>query len=134
MKKILSFFVLLIITLIFVSQTASAQLLNNTTKLTTMTNAFVGEAHVGTVSIGYLVGSIIKVVLSLLSIIFLILLLIAGLRWMMANGNDEVVKKASAAIKSAIIGLIIVLGAYAITYFVFNYLPFTGGSAMPQAR
>ena len=125
---------LLIITLIFVSQTASAQLLNNTTKLTTMTNAFVGEAHVGTVSIGYLVGSIIKVVLSLLSIIFLILLLIAGLRWMMANGNDEVVKKASAAIKSAIIGLIIVLGAYAITYFVLNYLPFTGGSAMPQAR
>lgn len=35
-------------------------------------------------------------------------------------------KKAQGSLKNAVIGLIIVLAAYAITYSVFTYLPFAG--------
>lgn len=133
MKKILSFIILAAISLIFISQTASAQLLTDTDGLTTMTETFAGEANMGSVSIGYLVARIIQIVLSLLAIIFLILIIIAGFRWMTANGNEEVVKKAVGAMKTAIIGLVVILSAYAITYFVLNYLPFTGGGPMGPA-
>lgn len=132
MKKILSFTILFAIALIFISHTASAQLLNNTKGLTDMTSEFAGKAGVSYVSPGYLVAKIIQVVLSLLAIIFLIMMIISGFRWMTANGNDEVVKKATSSIKTSIIGLVVILGAYAITYFVFTYLPFAGGSTNPN--
>lgn len=132
MKRILSFLIILTVSLILVSQTASAQLLNNTDNLTTMTNTVAGQAGLGSVSVGYLAAKIIQVVLSLLAIIFLVLMIIAGFNWMTAAGNDDKIKESTATIKTAIIGLIIVLGAYAITYFVFKYLPFAGGSTNPK--
>jgi hypothetical protein len=54
----------------------------------------------------------------------------AGFKWMMAQGNEDQIKKSLETIKAAAIGLNIVLSAYAITYFIFTYLPFDGpGSA-----
>lgn len=133
MKRTLSFVILLVIALIFISQTASAQLLTNTEGLTTMTDTVAGQAGMGSVSIGYIVATVIQIALSLLAIIFLILMVVAGFTWMTAAGNDEKVKKSTATIKTSIIGLVIILAAYAITYFVFKYLPFAGGSTMGQA-
>lgn len=75
-----------------------------------------------------IVGIIISGLLSLLGIVFIILTIYAGYTWMMARGNEEKVNKSLATIRMAIIGLIIVLGAYAISYFVFTYLPFSGGT------
>ena len=68
------------------------------------------------------VASIIKVVLGLLGTIFVILMIYAGILWMTAGGNDEQVKKAQKIIQRAVIGLIIVVLAYAITYFIFKEL------------
>lgn len=133
MKKIICFTIILFVSLVLISQTASAQLLTNTNNLKDMTDTVASTAGMGDVSLGYIVAKIIQIVLSLLSIIFLILLIIAGFRWMTANGNDEAVKKATSSIKSSVIGLVIVLSAYAITYFVFNYLPFSGGTIMGPA-
>jgi len=48
---------------------------------------------------------------------------------MMARGNDEQVKEAQNMIRRAIIGLLIIIGAYAITYFVFSYLPWGAGGS-----
>jgi uncharacterized membrane protein YwzB len=62
----------------------------------------------------------------LLAIVFVILIIIAGFHWMMAGGNEEAIKKAQSSIKSALMGLIIVLAAWGIVSFVFNYLPFSG--------
>lgn len=64
------------------------------------------------------VGSIIGIVLSFIGVLFLILMLYAGILWMTASGNDEKVKKAKDLIINAIIGLIIVSAAYAITAFI----------------
>jgi cbb3-type cytochrome oxidase subunit 3 len=72
------------------------------------------------------VGRIIGTVLSFVGVIFLILIIYAGLRWMTSAGNDKAVDEAKNLIIAAIIGLIIVLGAYAITAFIGRVLTTTG--------
>lgn len=77
-------------------------------------------------SLGEVVAVAIRGFLGLLGVIFVILIIIAGYNWMTAGGDEEKIKKAGATIRSAIIGLIIVVAAYAITYFVFSNLPGSG--------
>jgi hypothetical protein len=66
------------------------------------------------------IGLIISVILSLLGVIFMGLMLWAGYTWMTAGGNEEKVSQAGHAIKVAIIGLLIVVGSFAIWRFVFE--------------
>jgi len=69
-----------------------------------------------------LAGQIIGVVLSFLGIVFFVLMIVAGWRWMMAQGNEAEIEKAKQTMIAAVIGLIIVLAAYAITAFIGNNL------------
>lgn len=85
------------------------------------------------VSLGLVISMIIKGALSLLALIFLIIMVFSGYRWMTASGNEESVTKSKDAIKRAIIGLVIIMMAYAITYFIFQKLPFSGSSSQPPA-
>ncbi|NCB20854.1 MAG: hypothetical protein EOM88_02950 [Clostridia bacterium] len=64
------------------------------------------------------IGSVIGIVLSFIGVIFLILMIYAGISWMTAAGNQEKVTKAKNLIINAIIGLIIVLSAYTISSFI----------------
>ena len=136
MKKTFSAFILSLLLLFLIGSTASAQLLdtnsNSVKTLGNTTDIAAGRAGMSKISIGALVSQIIQVVLGLLAVIFLILLIIAGFQWMTAAGNEEQIKKSQATMKSAIIGLIIILAAYAITYFIFTYLPFSAGSSNPS--
>ena len=68
------------------------------------------------------VGTIVGYVLSFVGILFLLLMIYAGILWMIAGGNEQQVQKAKSLIGAAIIGLIIVLAAYAITTFLGNVL------------
>ena len=68
--------------------------------------------------INVMVGNIIKIALSMIGLVFLILTVYAGYLWMTAGGNEENVSKAKEILKSSIMGLFIVVSAYAITYFV----------------
>ncbi|MFH1427888.1 MAG: pilin [Patescibacteria group bacterium] len=89
---------------------------------------FQNTGFAGGEGIGAIMATVIQAFLSLLGIIFLFLILIAGYNWMTASGDEEKITKAKVTINRAIIGLIIVISAYAITYFVFNHLPWgTGG-------
>lgn len=81
----------------------------------------------GTARIGSVVSILIQSFFSLLALIFIILIIIAGYDWMTAQGDETKVTKAKDTIQRAIIGLIIIIAAYAITYFVFNYLSLSGG-------
>ncbi len=65
-------------------------------------------------------GTAVSVFLSVLGMIFIGLMLYGGYMWMMDRGNEESIKKAKELIMNAIIGLIIVIAAYAISYFVFS--------------
>lgn len=69
-----------------------------------------------------MIGQIITAVLSLLGVIFLILTIYGGFLWMTAGGQEEQVTKAKNILTRAVIGLIIVIAAYAITWFVFTYI------------
>lgn len=68
------------------------------------------------------VASVIKAILALVGTAFLVLTIYAGVLWMTAQGNEEQVTKAVGIIKASIIGLIIIMSAYAITYFVTSKL------------
>jgi hypothetical protein len=76
----------------------------------------------GAKSIEGYISQVITIVLSVLGVIFLALMIYGGILWMTAAGNEEKVKKAKELITEAIIGLAIVLAAYAISYFVLNQL------------
>ena len=84
--------------------------------------AFLGKAQISRVTVGSMAETVIKMALGLLAVIFLVLMVYAGYLWMMARGNEDDVKKAKDIIIAAIIGLIIIVAAYSITYFVFNSL------------
>ena len=73
--------------------------------------------------VGDIAELVIEGFLSLLGVIFIILMIIAGYNWMSAAGDEQKVQKAKDTIKRAIIGLIIIVSAYAITYFVFDHMP-----------
>ena len=72
----------------------------------------------------YGIGRIIRMILTFLGVIFLILMIYGGYIWMMARGNEQEVEKAKNIIKNALIGLVVVLAAYAITYTIFRYFGF----------
>ena len=73
-----------------------------------------------TVTPEYYVGLILSVFFSLLGIIFLILTVYAGIKWMTAQGNNSQIEQAKDTLTRAIIGLIICIVAYGITFFVVN--------------
>jgi len=64
------------------------------------------------------VGLVIKIALSLVGVVFLALTVYAGFLWMTARGEDEPIGKAKKIITACIIGLLIVVAAYAITDYV----------------
>jgi len=70
-----------------------------------------------------LLATVLQVFLGLLGIIFIYLMVIAGYNYMTAAGDQAKVEKAIDTIQRAIIGLVIIVTAYAITAFIFKNLP-----------
>ncbi|NQU77139.1 hypothetical protein HQ544_00405 [Candidatus Falkowbacteria bacterium] len=73
-------------------------------------------------SIQLAIGKIIRTVLQFIGVLLLVLIIIGGVLWMTAAGEEDKIKKAKGILTSAIIGLFIVISAYTITYFVMNEL------------
>ncbi len=69
-----------------------------------------------------IIGNLINIFLGFLGLVFLVLMLYAGFQWMTAGGDEGKVKKAREVITQAIIGLIVVVAAYAISSFVLGSL------------
>jgi len=68
--------------------------------------------------LGSIAGTVISGILSLVGVIFLILMVYAGIIWMTARGDDAKTENAKKTITASVIGLFIVVSAYAITKFV----------------
>lgn len=96
------------------------------------TKEVAGVAHLSDTPVGNVIANIVKIVLGFLATIFLVLTVLSGFQWMTAGGNEDQIKSAQGRLKNAIIGLVIVLMAYAITYFIFQQLPFGGSLGGPQ--
>ena len=69
-----------------------------------------------------MIGSIVAMILSFLGVIFFLLTIYGGFLWMTARGNTEQVDKAKKIMVNSVVGLVIVLFAYAITWFVVSKL------------
>ena len=68
------------------------------------------------------IGKAVGVGLSFIGVLFLGLLIYGGFTWMFARGNQQDVQKAKDIMEAAVIGLIIVIAAYAITAYVGSVL------------
>jgi len=69
-----------------------------------------------------IIGSLIGNILAFIGVLFLGLMIYGGILWMTARGNESQVEKAKELIRAAIVGLIIVLSAYAVTAYVGGVL------------
>ena len=67
-------------------------------------------------------GRIINVALGFLGIIAVVIVLLGGFKYMVAGGSEEKTGEAKKLIVSGIIGLAIILSAWAITSFVISQL------------
>jgi hypothetical protein len=124
-KKLQTLVYLLVAQLMFASFALAAV---NTTGLKEQDDALIGNSGLaGNSNLATILSMLIKTVLGFLGIVFLVLTIMAGFKWMMAQGNEDEIKKAQSSLKNSVIGLLIVLAAYAITYAVFTYMPFASG-------
>jgi len=69
-----------------------------------------------------LIGNMIGAALGLLGVILVCIIIYAGFLWMTAQGNDEKVKQAKKMISNAVVGMVLIFAAYAITNFVVDSL------------
>lgn len=86
-----------------------------------------GRVGVGQLPIETLIANAVGAALSFAGMIFLLFMIYAGYLWFTARGDDEQTKKAMGIIKTTIVGLILLLSAGAITFFITTRLQ-TGGT------
>lgn len=67
-----------------------------------------------------IVAKIINFALGFLGVIAVALILFGGFKWMTAAGNEEKVTEAKKLLGAGIIGLVIILAAWAIASFIIN--------------
>ncbi len=80
-------------------------------------------------------ASLINVLLGLLGLIAVVIVLAGGFKWMTAGGSEDKIAEARKMIFSGVIGLAIILSAWAISLFVINQLSSATGSTsnLPDA-
>ncbi len=96
-----------------------------------------GKAYTGSTSgvesgtaLAAIIGGIINVLLSVLGVIFLALTVYGGYIWMIARGDEGKVEQAKNTITRSVIGLVIILAAYAISRFVVPALMCATGTGI----
>ena len=135
-KIILAVMATLMLSLIVVPQMVSAQRAGADDVFGTkeIDNAQTGIA-LGKQSLQKTVVQIINVSLSLLGIIAVVIILIGGFKWMTAGGAEDKVTEARKLIFAGIIGMAIILSAWAIARFVLSNLAAATsvqGSVLPE--
>ena len=81
-----------------------------------------GSTGLGSRDIKETITAVLNVLLGFLGIIAVIIILLGGFKWMTAAGNDDKIGEAKKLIGAGIIGLVIILAAYAIATYVINVI------------
>jgi len=123
MKKI--FFTLIIFVLVvlpFFSVALNAQAQSNAD--TMLWGGFEGNVQVttglGNTDPREMAARVINIMLGFIGIIAVIIILLGGFKWMTAAGNEEKIDEAKKLIGAGVIGLIVILAAFALAQFVLN--------------
>lgn len=109
MKKFLS---LAALAAMFVPMAAAAQVDFGTNYLTSI--------GLATTDIRVTIVNLIRVALGILGVVVLIIIIAGGFRWMTAGGNDDSIAQAKKIISAGVIGLLIIVVAYALTTWIFT--------------
>ena len=82
------------------------------------------------------VAQVIQILLSFVGVLLLVLLIYGGVKWLKSSGRDDEIQKSKKIIENAIIGIIVVVAAYAITAYVGSLLApiSTGGGGAETER
>lgn len=128
-KILLSCILTLILSFVFLPNTAPAQANDYGLSAT----AEKAELDQYGNSVPEIAGTIIGTALSMISVIFFILMVYGGFLWMTAHGDDGQVSKAQDTITAAVIGIVVILAAYAITTFVTTSVVTTTPANTPAA-
>lgn len=120
-KLLVSIFIFIsIFSLLILPAISSAQGLKNINSNLDTTSQ--GAGVKSDVSFGQYAALLIKGLLALLGLIFLILIIYSGVQWMTAMGVEDKITKSKKIIVSSVIGLIIIILAYAIASFIIDAL------------
>ncbi len=65
-------------------------------------------------------ANIINIILGFLGILAVVLILFGGFKWMTAAGNEDKVAEAKKLLVAGVVGLIIILAAYALAAFILD--------------
>ncbi len=84
------------------------------------TQGVAASAGLGTVEGKIVIGQIIKIALGFLGLIGLVIVLIAGFKWMTSGGNEEKIKSAKKMLMAGLVGMLIILFSYLIVNFIIN--------------
>lgn len=125
-KQVFSFIFLLVLTLFILPVDGlSSPALAQSGAETSLFRGQEGMAEIGGVyggktpqDIRLVVVKFIRLALSFLGLIFLLLIIAAGFKWMTSGGNDEAIGKAKKLLVNSLIGLIIILVAWTITTYL----------------
>ncbi len=77
-----------------------------------------GEAGLSQKEFSLVVAGVINQVLTLIGAVFVVLFIYAGVSWMISGGTEDKINKAKKTMTYAIIGLLVIIAAYSITYFI----------------
>ena len=115
--KFIIFSLLIVLSFLMMAQATLADIEDTTGLNKTATGGF-GENITKTATLSETIGKIVGAALSFLGVIFFILMIYGGYMWMFSMGNEQTAGKAKDIIIAAVIGLVIVLMAYAITTYL----------------
>lgn len=126
MQKILSTIVLGVMLVagfgLFLSPASAATTSYGNVTADTLGLSYAADTGLASRDVRSTISSIIRVAMGLLGIVAVVIILIGGFTWMTAGGNEEKVGEAKKWIFSGVIGLAIILSAYALASFVINQL------------
>lgn len=124
-KKIFYFSLLLIIFSFVLVPVTQASLFENINSGLEEFNTQAGLPKQPGGQVGDIVINIINVVLGFLALVFFVMLLISGFKYLTAAGNKDQAAKALATIRDAVIGILIVIISYALVNFVIVKVIYT---------
>lgn len=116
-KFLLSFILISSLLIIFPASSSQASLITSEKKQDFTRNFTLAAipSYIESHDLNTILIQLIQLVLSVLGVIFILLLFLAGNDWLQAAGNEEKVTKSKEVIRNTLIGLAIVLVAYAMS-------------------
>ena len=85
-------------------------------------DAFQASTGLGSTDPRIMIAELIRVVLSFLGILAVMIIILAGFKWMVSAGDEEKAGMAKGMITSGVIGLVVVVSSFGVSQFIITSL------------